>query len=428
MKTKLFIPLLLILCMSILVAESFDKTLVIRTNYFDIIYPPKSAETAALLAEYADGFADEICGLLETSMKERIPVYLDPNEEVTNAYYSSAYYSHIVLYDTVPLEGRLGVFRDNILMIFYHELTHAISLTIQTPFWQVMSRIFGDYLSINQIVTMPLSFVEGVTVSFESRSGEGRLNDPLTDHFLIEDKYENKFCSWADAAGARDVYPGGTTSYLYGGAFSAWLQKTYGMEKYAELWRLGGGVSLFHFSVSGRFKQVYGIGLDDAWDEFRDSIVVPDDIKENPATLSEAGDGICSALASGPNGIAWYDGNACAVKFRDSVGNVTSLFDADSSLHRLSFSPDGKLLLVSAAAISGKAIRQQVRVYDMQRHRFLAESWPGLRDASFFGDSNTVCGIEAVAQKSTLVVFSRDAPENKKTVLTAGPGESFYTL
>jgi hypothetical protein len=407
-------------------AESSVNT--ISTKYFDIIYTERSAESARLLAEYADGFADDICARLGSSMGKRIPVYIEPANENLNAYFTPSRYDHIVLYDTVPEEGSLAVFHNSLLMVFYHELTHAVSLSIRTPFWQAMSAVFGDILSVNNLVTMPLSFVEGVTVSFESASGEGRLNDPLTDEYFAQDRLEGKFPSWKEAAGARDIYPGGKIPYLYGGAFSAWLQKTYGMEKYAELWRRGGGLNIFRSEIEGRFSQVYGLSLDSAWTAFRDSIPVPVDVTENPNRLSGTGDGVYSSLTAGPTGLVWYDGNSGEVRFRSTDGRVRTLFSGDATFDRLSLSPDGTLLLVSCTAISARAVTRIVRLYDLKHFRFTGEVWSGLRDASFAGSNDRICAVECAAQKSSLVVVTRRKPDETRTLFTAGPGQPFYSV
>jgi hypothetical protein len=78
--------------------------------------------------------------------------------------------------------------------------------------------------------------VEGVTVSFESRTGYGRANDPLIQEEIRQDIYENEFLSPLQVSGSRDIYPYGNSYYHYGGLFSKYLQDKYGMEKYAEYW------------------------------------------------------------------------------------------------------------------------------------------------------------------------------------------------
>lgn len=430
---SLFISLSILLLLVPADTYAQDKTLQISTKYFDIIYPPLSAETASLLAEHADGMADEICALLETDMAMRLPVYLEPAMEDLNAMFSPFPYNRIVLYDTVASDGSISVFRDGILMVFYHELTHAVSMNIRTPFWQYVSGILGDVVSPATAFTMPLSFLEGATVSFESSDGEGRMNDPLAIQYLLQDKLEGKFMSWKKSSGALDVHPSAKSAYLYGGAFSRWLQQTYGMEKYAELWRVSGGFNLFRSHLEGRFRQTYRISLAEAWQRFADSLVVPPIDPETPERTEGTRDGVISALASGPDGLAWLDVNENAVLFRSTTGRTVSLFDADADLERLSFSPDGRFLLVSGTVKDGAFKVQRLRVFDMADRRFLGEAYPSVRDAAFAGNSRDIVGVETIAQRSSLVLFSRTDQNRKeqavkKILAVAGPGESSYAI
>lgn len=415
------------------IPQARDKTLQISTAYFDIIYPPLSAESASLLAEHADGMADEVCALLGTTMTGRLPVYLEPAMEDLNAYFSPYPYNHIVLYDTIAADGSISVFRDGLLMVFYHELVHAVSMNIRTPFWQFVSALFGDVVSPATAFTMPLSFLEGATVSLESNTGEGRMNDPLSLHYLVQDKLENKFLSWKKSSGALDVFPAAKSAYLYGGAFSRWLQQTYGMDAYAEFWRNSGGFNPFRSHLEGRFRQTYQISLAEAWQHFADSITVPPVNPSTPPRAAGTRDGVISALASGPDGIVWLDANAHTVWFRSVSGKVVSLFDADSNLDRLSFSPDGRYLLVSGTVLDGSVQVQRLRVFDMSNRRFLNEFYPSVRDASFAGSSDLIVGIETVAQRSALVLFSRTGQKRneqpEKIILArSGPGEVSYAL
>lgn len=70
--------LLVIFCFFISVtAPAFTEQLQsVKTKYFEIIYREASAPSAALLTEYADGYADEICAALQQKIKGRMPLRL----------------------------------------------------------------------------------------------------------------------------------------------------------------------------------------------------------------------------------------------------------------------------------------------------------------------------------------------------------------
>ena len=227
--------------------KSPKKLYVITTKYFDIIFPQESTDSANLVAQKADDMYLEICEKLDSSPYFRMPVVITPEKDTLNAYYTSFPYNRIVLYDTLPTTSALSVFSETFINVFYHELVHAVSLQKKNSFFKFLSSVFGDSVSTSQMITLPTSFIEGVTVSFESAKNEGRLNDSYATHIITQAKLENKFPTWKEATGARDIYPTGSLPYIFGGAFHYYIQNRFGMEKYVEFWEkanASGGQSL----------------------------------------------------------------------------------------------------------------------------------------------------------------------------------------
>lgn len=68
----------------------------------------------------------------------------------------------------------------------------------------------------------------------KSKNGEGRLKDGFFLHDLRQAKLSGKFPGYTDCFGARTIYPYGTTSYIFGSAFTEYIIEKYGMDKYAE--------------------------------------------------------------------------------------------------------------------------------------------------------------------------------------------------
>lgn len=435
----------------------------LRTKYFDIIYPPQSKKSALLLYAHADRYAEEISALLHTKIKKRIPVYLIANNQLLNAYFSVLPYSHIVLYDTGAFDSQLSNLKDNILMVFYHELTHAISLNIRSPFWQGMSSVFGDALSPNMLWSMPLSFIEGVTVSFESRRDmQGRLNDPLVHHFFSQNKIENKSPSWREAASSKNIFPYARWSYLYGGAFSRYLQETYGMEYYARLWHRGGRLGLFRdFTIRQKFKKIYNITLDSAWLEFINSLPMPQKVTVNLNRIDRVKKRekkLYGTITSCQENFIWQDLEKRAVFMQTSSSlksekkrqaKLQKLFDSDKLLHRLSCSQDGKLLLVSTMRSLASYPQNIVRIFDIQKKKFLREVYQLVRDADFVNskalekdspnDNRYIVGVRQESQNIELVLIDRYSSQyngklnskksyKEKVLFKAGAGESFASL
>jgi hypothetical protein len=163
-------------------------------------------------------------------------------------------------------------------------------LNSRSPDYRILHRIFGGWVS-PAFLNAPDFMTEGATVSFESLDGvTGRANDPRIKQYQRQAVHEKKFLTPFQASGVYDRpnLPQGYW-YEYGGLFSSWLQQTYGMEKYAQLWQQMGGDSRFSFFVYRSdfydiFKKVYGIYILDAWSAFGDSLAV-NGLEENDNEL-----------------------------------------------------------------------------------------------------------------------------------------------
>lgn len=389
-----------------------EKLHTVKTKYFDIIYAEASAPSAALLAEYADGYADEICAALHKEMKSRMPVYLVSDTEDLNGYFTPLPYRRIVLFDTATEDGQLSNLTDTVLQVFYHELTHAVSL--ESPF---------SLLSL-----LPMSFVEGVAVSFESLYGQGRLHDPLMKQYLIQNKIDGTTPTWREASGARDMYPGGIWPYIYGGFFSAYLQKNYRMDTYSKLWQMS-----WRLFISEKFKSIYEKDLRSAWNQFITSIPLPEKLAQPQPFHAQTEKSGFAVSAASPKGFAYYDFNRQAVYFIPvSTGGVAAapvkLFTADYSLNHLSFSEDGMELIVSdSIAASAQTARKRSRIFNMESRRFAGTPlYSSL--AACFTDAQTLCSVMMKNQEFSLVLADRSSGEIKKHLYTAGPGKTFAAL
>lgn len=405
------------------------KLSVIKTEYFDFIFPEASEPTAKHLAQHADTIYEKASLFLNTKPTMRLPVVVTPETDALNAYFSPFPYNRIVVYDTVPPES-LAVFSDALLSVFYHEVIHAISLNMKSPNWDNKSGVYTDILSPFMILNMPPSFSEGTAVLAESMDGKGRLNSAYAVHVIRQAKIEDKFPDWRDIAGSYDLYTDGSLPYIFGGAFSNYLYQKYGMEKFADFWNQ---CSNFHFTVyPGAFKKVYKLSLDEVWQEFEDSIYVPP-LALHPQPLfsqespfwrdTSSGAYLYLNLTSSPEGIAWQDGFSGTVRFlpHDSEKQKIKTLYATDLTGRLHFSRDGKYL-VSSGFTEGKKAKNTVRVYDMEHKKFILTQ-KGLRDGMILtipedanvsldsplkGVSSVLAGIQTDAALASLVLHDMD--------------------
>ena len=115
---KVFIFLFILIFTSNAVAEQLYT---LRSEHFEFIYPEESEETAILLFDNAENLYEKATSLLQTDINLFMPVFITPNTQQLNAYYTAAPYNRIVFFDTPPDYFDLAVFSETKVSVFYHE-------------------------------------------------------------------------------------------------------------------------------------------------------------------------------------------------------------------------------------------------------------------------------------------------------------------
>jgi hypothetical protein len=402
---------------------------VIETEHFDIIFPRESESSARLLASYADRVYEEVSGLLGIEVHSRIPVTFTPHTDLFNGYMNPVPYPHIMLFDT-PMDPEWTSFADNLESLFRHELTHAVSLSSRGPFLGLLHRVFGGWVYPAGI-NAPLFMVEGVTLSFESLSGFGRANDPLVKHKLRQALYEDKLLTPFQASGVYDLPGQEGAWYEYGGLFSAWLQKNYGMEKYARLWQaLGGGFYFSFFAYRSGFyhffKDIYGMDFMHAWNDFGSSLAL-EGLEESAGELP-----VFSRRGSRQGFIKALDGSGDLIYALDSreqkihvynarTGSAAVLNAGDGSSYDIDVSPDGSFFLLSGYRYAGDRALAVVREYDADTGRKTGRSFGGLYKARYFRDG--VIALRSELHNTSIVYEGFDG--RRETLLRGNEGLVF---
>jgi hypothetical protein len=409
------------------------RLFVLKTGHFDIIFPERSRPSALRLSTMAESVYDEVSGKLEARLPARVPVVITPDIGIFNGSTDPFPYMHIVLIDSA-IDIGWTAFRDNFRNLFLHELTHAVSLQIRAPWASFLSGIFGSWV-LPGLLNEPEFMVEGVAVSFESddRVG-GRANDPLVKEALRQDILENRFKTPMEASGLYDEYPFGDVFYDYGGFFNAYIQKTYGMGKYAELWRAMGtlvfSVSLDPYEIGfyAAFRRTYGIPFLEAWADFRNSISLTG-VADPPEILGPKDLAwMPGGLAGNEKGLYWVDARSNRAMMLDPATlKCSGLFDADASWAISDASPDagaasGTLLVSRAVALPDGRSRAETIAYDLGSRRFLAETRKtDMREARFFRDGWV--GIVSNLHNTDLVFVSKAGSK----LLLPGSEELMYS-
>ena len=88
---------------------------------------------------------------------------------------------------------------------------------------------------------------------------------------MIFAKQNNKFPSWVDVSGAKDFYTQEDLELCATSAFSAYIMQRWGWNKFLEYWNECGKIHFFKL-MPQIFEKVYKITLEQAWEEFKQSI------------------------------------------------------------------------------------------------------------------------------------------------------------
>jgi hypothetical protein len=405
-----------------------QKLFVIRTEHFDLIYPTASEHSALRLSLVAEEVYAEVSSKLRQSLPSRVPVVITPDIGVFNGFANPFPYMHIVLYDT-PLDPGWTAFTDNFRSLFLHELTHAVSLQIKAPWASFLSGIFGSWAA-PALLNAPEFMVEGAAVSFESADGiGGRANDPLVGQRLRQDILENEFKSPLEAEGVYDEYPGASIYYEYGGLFNDWLQRSYGREAYARLWKAMGGLiwsaslDLYDQGFFRAFREVYGLPFTAAWARFRQSLAILG-VLDPPEPLTGSAPASIASLAGGGDSLFWIDARSSkAWRMEAATGRLEALFDAGAGDRIADASADGRRLLVTRVlGLPDGRNRVESLVWDRATRRFEGGSEvTDLREPRFFRDG--LVGILPKLHDTDLVYISN----GQTTILLPGSEEIMYS-
>ncbi len=391
-----------------------------KTQWFDIIYPERCEKSAAILYENADRIYSEVTGQYGLEPDARIPVVLTPAVDSLNAFWAIVPYSHIVLYDTsFDSVNELAVFSENLLSVFRHELTHAVTFSMKNGFWGTVTKIFGDPMNIGPLLVSS-GMAEGATLTSESAAGEGRLNDEYAKHLVKQAKIEGKFPKYYGVQGAGTLNP-----YYFNGAFHEWLQKEYGMEAYAKFWYYT--INVQGLTVRIRFKKAFGEKLNSAWKRFIEDYEVPV-VPANPVANQLAQDffipekqdysitnnagSLFTKLTASQKNVFWLD-SACNGVFtaeKAAIGKdklkYKKLF-TQTGAYDLGPSQDGRLLAVSCYEDNKPAITASIKIYNVETKQFYTVNQGGLKDGAIIqkNDEYYLVASKFVAPNNTIQIF-----------------------
>jgi len=382
----------------------------LRTQYFDILYSKESTETAKLLAENADELYEKAFERLGATKKFVMPVVISPDSDVLSVTYSFYPYNRITIYEGIS-KNTTGSTENILLDMFYHELVKAIAGSIRNDFDQMISRLVGNFYQPLSLINLPFSFFEGIAFLEDKNYSGSVSNDTYYLQILSQAKYENCFPTWLQASVYNDQDSGNTLALAAGCAFAAYLQQTYGIEKYYEFWQ---ECTKIHAGIitRGIFKKVYKQKLEKVWNDFEQSIPLPETLFDvsQLKKISKGKSNNYRNLVNTKKGLVFYDDiNSEVLYFKEK--SIHHLFYA-SKIDKFSVTKDGRFILVDFEEYKSRSnYRKEVsRIYDIDLNIFLPGSYD-LRDSCFveFSDGSVgVAGIDVSNKIPELKLYNAD--------------------
>lgn len=332
--------LLSMMVFSLCLCAFSSKARSLETEHFQIIYQSESENTASVIYRECEQVYERVCSIVgNIGEKTFLPVVIRSDVKSFNAHYTGFPYNMIVINDTFSDSDTALNMSEKMLGVFEHELTHALLFNHRNRFWRGIGDIFCDGLSIQGLYIHPL-FSEGLSVYAESRGKEGRLNDPFFMHDVKQAKIDNAFPSWFEAAGGVDYGSLSNSAYSFGGPFVSYLYGRFGEDKFRDF--LDVSSKLVFKTNSAIFRDVFGMDIETAWDEFKNSVEIPSAVLKADSLVDS---GSYSNIIALKDRIYALDDSESAVKVFDlESGNLLKVFPSYGASN-FSLTEDGQLIM-----------------------------------------------------------------------------------
>ena len=236
----------------------------LHTKHFSIHFPEDRKKYAIQAAKLFERVHAELAPLYAKPWKPdsksyKTNVALIFSSDITQGWATTLGINQIVLYLEPPQLGSFSRYEEWLKLLFTHEYTHILSLQIWDPDKTTLF-ILRILFGVPPNLASPRSFTEGVAVWEESKTGLGRLEDPLTQMTVRTAIWEDAYPSRYELLNFSRHWPGGSIAYLYGGRFMAELERQAGAQAPRQYWaldRLPVSINSRFADLGVQFKQIY---------------------------------------------------------------------------------------------------------------------------------------------------------------------------
>ena len=213
----------------------------------------------------------------------KVDLVVADNVDYVNGYATPFPSNRIVIFAHPPVASSgFRNYDDWSRLVITHELAHIFHLDRADGLWRAGRRLFGRHPALFPNGYMPSWLIEGLAVYYESRiTGAGRLEG--SDHYMIARAAAevSRVPRIGELSRETSRFPGGEAVYAYGGQIFDYIARTRGPEKIPEFVDITSRV-LVPLSLNRKAKRAFGISFENAWRDWRDSLVREADRPRDP--------------------------------------------------------------------------------------------------------------------------------------------------
>lgn len=200
----------------------------LETRHFEIHHPEHLREIAERTAALGEDIHVRLAPALGHRPSTKTQVVITDDTDSANGFAVPVPYNQVHLFVTAPDDmSPLGDYDDWILELLTHEYAHTLHTDQISGVPSVLNAILGKTFVPNQ--AQPRWVLEGLATWVEStHTTGGRVGSTLFDMYLRADSIENRWLTIDQMCSDPVRWPQGTTRYLYGSHFLAWIANTYG--------------------------------------------------------------------------------------------------------------------------------------------------------------------------------------------------------
>jgi hypothetical protein len=208
-----------------------------ETEHFLFVFEPANRLAADQLLGFSEEVYAQVTGFLGSlpARSAKIPCIVHGNTDYANGS-TSPFPGRIDLFVTAPSDHSMGARTGSWLrLLFTHELTHFVHLSMDRGPFAALSRVFGSDVAMGSAIFLPGWMVEGAAVNLETRLTEGgRGRSPLFEIFSKAPVIDDDLFSLRQA-GYDSSFPPAGRIYVAGQILVDYLLEEFGPDALARI-------------------------------------------------------------------------------------------------------------------------------------------------------------------------------------------------